>query len=784
MGGQGLVVRTRLARSARSLFGLVLLGGLGFGVTLSCLAGARRTESAYERFVAASHPGDVEISFDAALPMRERAELARRVVALPQVATAGGLSFVFHTLPDGSLFQATTLVALDEVVGHEVNVPRLVEGRLPDPARADEVAVNEKARDQLGLGVGDTLDLVGVPADQQDSYFTGAPIEDGRPASFRVTGVIRGPEDLAPGNSPVVLMTPAYWDETVGDLGGFGPGIAVELRPGQQAAFESAVQEFLPESASREIDGDRVVTVTDATRIQAVALQVFAAVIAVTTLAFFGLAFVRQAALARGDLATLWAIGMTRRRRALVVAAPAALAGVGAIGIGVMVAVAASPLFPVGLAGRAEPDPGLTIDPLALLAGPVALLLATWALAAASGRLALRAPTARVRRPERALPVGLPVTVDVALRIVTNPGRGDRAIPIRSVIVTATIGVALVVGTLGFGRSLDRLRDEPLRYGWAFDVVTGTSDDGDTFDRTEAAIGAEPRVGDWTAVSAGRLLSGGTAIETLGVESVVGDARPVIIDGRFPGSRDEIALGRQTLADLDTSVGATIEVRREDGDITQALEVVGVTVLPGGTHDFPGGLGSGGVMTLDGLATLGDAPRNVYFLRAAEGTEPGDLQAALDEQGPGFYGPSPGDEIDNLKGAADTIPALVATLAVLALVALSHGFSVVVRRRRPELAILSALGLRPRQIRSLVAWQAGVIAATALTAGLALGLVVTKLSWGPVARNLGVADDIAVLPAVGVLALVGALVGLTMVIASFAAASAIRARPSRTLRAE
>ena len=211
------------------------------------------------------------------------------------------------------------------------------------------------------------------------------------------------------------------------------------------------------------------------------------------------------------------------------------------------------------------------------------------------------------------------------------------------------------------------------------------------------------------------------------------------------------------MTELGVSLGDQIDARRQDGDRTGTFEVVGVAVLPGGTHDFPGGLGSGAVMTLEGMATLGDAPRNVFFLRAAPGTDPEVLLAALDEAGPGFYGPSPGDEIDNLKGAADTVPSLVATLGVLAAVALIHGFSVTVRRRRPELGVLTALGMRPRQLRSLVRWQAGAIATVALSMGVLGGLVLAKATWGPVARNLGVADDIAFLPPVGLLGLAGSV---------------------------
>jgi hypothetical protein len=546
----------------------------------------------------------------------------------------------------------------------------------------------------------------------------------------------------------------------------------------------AAVREFLPESSIDEVDDQSGGTVSDATRVQAVALALFAGVIGITTLIYLGLAFVREAVIGRPDAATLDALGMARNHRDLVTAVPLALAGGAGTIVAVLLGIAVSPVFPAGLAGRAEPDRGVDADPLVLGAGILLLLFLTAVVAVLATRIAGRSGVAVRRRPERTVPVPLPLSADLGLRLVVNPGRGERAIPVRSVLATATIGVALVVGTLGFGRSLDRLRHEPLRFGWDFDVVTGTSDDPDTFDRAAEAIAADPLIGDWTAVSAGPLVVDGTVVHALGVDPVVGDALPVVIDGRLPATAGEIALGRETMADLDTSIGESLDVRRQDGDRTRAFEVVGMTVLPGGAKDFPGGLGSGALTTLEGMATLGDAPRNVYLLRAAPGTDPDVLQAALDELGPGFYGPSPGDEIDNLKGAADAIPSLVATLAILAAVALTHGFSVTVRRRRPELAVLAALGMRPGELRSLVRWQAGSIAAVALVAGALLGLALTKATWGPVARNLGVADDIAFLPPAGLLALAAGLVGVTLAIASWAVRSAARAGPAHTLRAE
>ena len=86
-----------------------------------------------------------------------------------------------------------------------------------------------------------------------------------------------------------------------------------------------------------------------------------------------------------GDQATLAALGMTRRERiaaTVLFAVPVAAAVAAAA---VAVAVAASPLFPISLARRAEPDPGLHADWVVLGAGAAVVVAAILAAAAVRG---------------------------------------------------------------------------------------------------------------------------------------------------------------------------------------------------------------------------------------------------------------------------------------------------------------------------------------------------------------------------------------------------------------
>ena len=74
------------------------------------------------------------------------------------------------------------------------------------------------------------------------------------------------------------------------------------------------------------------------------------------------------------------ALGFTNRQRSALQLEKAV--GIGAVGAvaGVVVAAALSPLFPIGLARTAEPDPGLDIDIDALVIGGLAIFVATTTL--------------------------------------------------------------------------------------------------------------------------------------------------------------------------------------------------------------------------------------------------------------------------------------------------------------------------------------------------------------------------------------------------------------------
>src|SRR5207237_7302721 len=87
-------------------------------------------------------------------------------------------------------------------------------------------------------------------------------------------------------------------------------------------------------------------------------------------------------------------------------------------------------------------------------------------------------------------------------------------------------------------------------------------------------------------------------------------------------------------------------------------------------------------------------------------------------------------DVSLLQNVRSLPRALAAFLAVLGVAALGHALVTTVRRRRHDLAVLRAIGFRPRQSAACIFWQAVTVASVGLALGLPLGVVVGRISCG------------------------------------------------------
>ena len=763
----------------RAWLGLAVLAGLLGGVVVAALAGARRTETAYARFLRGTAAFDVIVLNGGTTP-----ENANRVFdfdevrALPDVSDA----ILVHTyVPSGTTASGRPVGVQDLTVfadpqgrlGRDINGARVLEGRLPEAA--DELAVSILAAGEFGIGVGDVLrlDLAGPPGPGPGA------------AGFRVVGEVAMQGGFPPftgGMPPIVLLSPAYARTHPDNYEGF----VIRLREGR-----AGVAGFQQELA-RLARGEQVVTAEESELttvvqrsidVQATALRLLAGIIAVVAVLLLAQAWARQGSLEAAEHPLLRSLGMTSaqlRGMASVRAVPVAAV---ATAVAVLTALALSPLAPIGVARKAELDPGF--DPDLAYAGPgaAAVFLAVLVLAAVPSWWPRRAGPGRTAPSRLAGVLGaarFPAAAVSGVRMALEPGRGRTAVPVRSTMTSAVLGVATIAGVLCFSASLGRLFDDPEQYGWNWDVQVGDPFAPTLGAEADALIGHDA-VQAAAVGTVARVQLGPLRLDALAVDPVRGDIGPTVVEGRAAARPGEIVLGTRTLRDLRARIGSTVTVTV--GDRTAAMEVVGRGVF----SEFSGGsrLGEGAALTLEGLRRLTpEAAPDLVLLRLAP--TPGG-RALVDELVAGrpanVYLPSKPTDLADLERVG-ALPSVVAGIVtVMAMATLAHTLLSSVRRRRRDLAVLKVLGFVRSQVSATVAWQASVIAAVAVAAGLPLGIGGGRWAWHLFADRLGV-PAVAATPVLAVAALAGATLLLANVVAAVPARLAATTRPSVVLRAE
>jgi hypothetical protein len=152
MGAVWLRARAQLRGRLLASMLLALLVGLAGGVVLAAVAGARRSDAALPRFLAASHTTDATVWFTGprgGQPARtDLVDELHAVAGLPQVRSAQrvGSLILSGSDPLGSAPPSRQLgwVGLDGIGAEVLGRPRLVAGRLPRLNRPDEAAVDEE----------------------------------------------------------------------------------------------------------------------------------------------------------------------------------------------------------------------------------------------------------------------------------------------------------------------------------------------------------------------------------------------------------------------------------------------------------------------------------------------------------------------------------------------------------------------------------------------------------------------------------------------------------------
>ncbi len=792
---------------------------------LTAAAGAIRTDTAYPRFLAVSHAADALIApdgsgltgYDAALAALPGVEASATVVGI-NAAPIGA---------DGTPDNAASVVApLDGHLGSTMEIPRLLAGRLPAANAPGEAAVDQNAASQLHLRVGSVLPLVA-------SYNDGSHV---RRLAERVTGIFVTTDSVVTVNvqaqSAQVLASPALYRELGPNYEGFD-GAYLTLRPGTSMSALSAAAQALakryPTTNGQVFVSDQSVqeaTVERAIRPQAVALALFAAALALTALLIVGQVAVRLLTGAAGDNASLAALGVTRRQLLAASLAEVGFAVTTGAALAAGIAVAASPLTPIGPARLAEPDPGVSVNGLVLGAGfaaIVALLLARVAVTAwrqASVRAAIGsfgqvAPASgRDRRPplaDRLAVAGAPLAAVTGLRFALAPGRGRDSLPVRSALLGLAVAVAAVGAAVTFGANLLRLVDTPALYGqtWdaSFDAQFGTV----TAQQFAKTTGQLPQITDVTFGVQGTVSIGGgaaagpaTVIPAIGLAHGTGPLlSPTVLDGRAPRTGNEIVLGTSVLRQFGLSVGRHVTVGTPSGP--RSMLITGSAVFPyfGQGSFTPTDVGEGAETiatvlapqagpTSSGQPSHGPPSYEFALISFAPSTAKQAALATLERRWAPFCASlqqstclvtSQRPNTVNNYAAIDGTPAVLAgVLAVLGLGVLAQFTAASARRRRRDYAILKVLGLRRAQLRAVALWQASAVTVAALVIGIPLGVGAGRSAWQAFAAQAGLpGGTVTPLP---VLWLIPATLAVTALVA-LPAARRVAALPAMvTLRTE
>jgi hypothetical protein len=793
-------VRLDLRRRARSLAVLAVLVALTTATVLTATAGARRGSTAVERLLEQTRPATIAV-----LPNEPGFDWDA-VAAIPGVEALARFplfTFVVEGVPD----EAIDFAYADPEVMQSIERPVVLEGRLLDPEREDEVVVTAGFEGSYGKGVGDTLTLQLFAPEQVDANGLGISTEEpaGPRIEARIVGVVRSPwfgDDDGQHTPGRLVPSPALYAQHPESFIGEGDVISVNALvrlAGGGAAIPAFREQLAEVSGRQDIEFFDLVEmgehVDEVAGFEADSLLAFAIAAAVAAVFLIGQSVARYAAGSTADLQVLRAFGMRPSHvQAGVAAGPLLAAIVGSV-IGGAVSVALSDRFPMGTVEPFEPSPGRQVDLLVLVVGLVAmpLLVGGGALLAARRSVAQRDDRRGSAIAALAGRWGAPVPVLIGTRFALERGKGSQGVPVRPALLGAAVGVLGVVAALTFASGVTDASSNPARFGQVFEVESFLGFNGEDFVPTEEILELMAADPDVVAINDTRQSvaeSGSVDLSVFSFDPIREPLDVVVTEGRFPASADEITLAPTSADDLGVRIGDTVELVGNAGD--GRYTVSGIAFVPTGPHnDYDSGAWVGRA-TYDQL--FDGFKFHTAELALREGADPDDVAGrlglavatALDDPSLASEAVTvlrPPSRLAELEQVRRLPLFLAAFLAVLAVGAVGHALATAVRRRRHDLAVLRALGVTRWQCRAMVVTQASILALFGLLVGVPVGMALGRTLWRTVAESTPVAYVTPM--AVWLLILIGPVaLLLANLLAAWPSQRAASIRVGHVLRAE
>lgn len=795
MRAVGLVA---LSRTRRHWVGLVLLGllaGIVGGLASAAVAGERRTASAADRLAEATLAPDASVRVQ--LP-GSTSEIAAALDDDPDVVARWPVvSSIGRTSDTKDWYYPIS----GPVPTEAIHRPMVDEGRLPSPTAEHEVAISRATAENNDLHVGSTVevDLYTNAQMRVIGQDTEAQPEGSR-LTLEVVGILRDTADIAPAATQRQMFgSPAFYARLT--EGGSDcptcdnayPAVSIRTVDGDAGVDRviARLEERFPDvqfdvlrlqEALDDAGPSRDVTSLGTWILAAVVLLVGGVVVAQVAR--------RQISARSAEDTTLRGLGFTAADRVRAATYPVGLGAAVALLVAPVVAAAVSPVFPIGRSRMIEPSPGVDVDLPVLVPGALLSAVALLALVAVVAALELRAtedrPPLRPSWLRSVLPATRP-SIEIGVRLATDPDRRRRGRSARAAMLGASIGVVGLIASLVFLRSLDHLVATPSAYGIDSDLSIEVRED--MVDDRAAEL-AEDRdvdavVAQWSSES---VRVDGQPAGVVAMVPTKGSTRMTMFEGRAPAGPDEVVLVPALARDLDASVGDEVRLTGTTDDEIVAT-VVGIGLDP---QVLSSTTSRTAVVQEEALSRLIDPipgldPYPIITVRFAPGVDAAAKAAELDERYP--YGvmdesfPTPPGSLVVLDDVRTVPVVFLWFFGGLALVAIGNGVVATGRKARHELGIVRSLGFTSGQVRSALVVTAVTLSAVAVGVGVPIGALAGAALWIRVAGLVDVLPAVKV-PLVAVLACLPLLVGLAAVLALWPARWINERRAATVLRVE
>jgi hypothetical protein len=827
-------LRTSLRQHWANYLAIVILVGSIGGLAIGSVAAARRTASSYNVFLASTNPSDLTLTIDAP---NISAELAK----LPHVRSVALSSYSVNAFPAGKnggptfpAALANGTVAISGSLNKEYfteDKVSVVAGRMANPKKADEFIAEVGAAQALHWHLGQIVPMVVYTDKQTESPKFRTLTPTVRIAMHLVglvtpnTKVLVDEIDRYP---ELLIMTPALTRLVVNN-GYHYNDYALQLNGGDRelSIVQREIIAALPPGTTYTFRVNSVVAaeVNRSIYPESIALGVFGLIAGLAALIIAASLIARTMRRESSDLEVLRALGGD----SAMIASASLLTLMGTIilsaALAVAVAVALSPLSPIGPVRSVYPHRGIAFDWPVLGLGFLLVLVLLSVIAGAVARRRLQRMTGRTRVTSApvssrlgrlAAAIGLPASAVVGVRFALEPGRDRDAAPVRSALTGAVLAVAIVVTTLTFGNSLTTLVSHPPLFGWNWNYSISGNGSG-VPPQAAQLLNKDPYVAAWSGDNTANAQIDGVTVPILLTGYHAAVTAP-LLSGHEVDGPGQIVLGAATMQQLHKHLGdnvtATYGTKKDEPVYVPPtkLKIVGTATLPtlGGVLSLHADLGVGAMIPL-----LIEPPAFRKFLHSKYEAENGYsvdlvrlkpgapaqaahrsleqiagvgtklLNATPDGGGNevGVTGVQYPAEIENYRTIGAIPDILALALALGAVVALGLTLVASVHRRRRDLALLRTLGFTGRQLVATVAWQASVAGVVGVIVGVPVGIVVGRWLWILFARSVYVVPEPTV-PVLSIVIVSLCAMALANVVAAFPGRSAARTSTAQVLRGE